>query len=109
MAGLLIVGDTGAVRGFRLGGFDCMEAGDVTDMDTFIERLMTEDRYGLVFIVQEMFDKISERVMLRLRKRGLPVVLPLDIPREWGGAETAEAHIARLIKRAVGYQIKIKR
>jgi vacuolar-type H+-ATPase subunit F/Vma7 len=109
MTEFLIAGGRRALGGFRVAGFTCLELTDKENVDSAVESLMAEGRYGLVFVERERFDAISDRVMRRARKRGLPVILPIDVPTGWGAAGTSESHLARLIRRAVGYQIKIKR
>jgi hypothetical protein len=47
--------------------------------------------------------------MRRIKKSGLPVIVPVNIPEAWGEGGPEEAPFARLIRRAIGYHIKLKK
>ncbi len=108
MAELLIIAGKESAQGFRLGGFDVIEVDASVDMDGLIEEVTGGGRYGLVFVEERFLEEVSRRVMRHIMKRGLPVLIPMDIPRRFDEAGAAESHIARLISRAVGYQVKIR-
>ncbi len=45
----------------------------------------------------------------RIKRRGVPVIVPIHIPEEWQRTGVAEDYIANLIKSAIGYRLKIKK
>ena len=109
MAKLMVITGPGAALGFRLGGFEVSEMADDGEIDSLIEEISAEGGYGLLCVEERFHKKISDRVMRRVRKKGLPVVLGIEIPEKWEETEAGESHIARLIRRAIGYQVKIKK
>ncbi|MBI5234289.1 MAG: V-type ATP synthase subunit F [Deltaproteobacteria bacterium] len=109
MAGFLVIAGPGVSDGFRLAGFECLEAGPEDDMTSLIERVYREARYGLICIESGLLDRVSRLILKRLKKRALPVILPIDLPLHWEEGTDRESHIEKLIRRAVGYQIKIKK
>ncbi|HHL39415.1 MAG TPA: hypothetical protein ENJ37_02805 [Deltaproteobacteria bacterium] len=109
MAGLLIVTSPGGSLGFRLGGFHCRELEGGGELAALLKRVADEGRYGLVCVDSALLEEVDPEVMRRIDKRGVPIVMPLKIPAGWEEVEPGETHIARLIHRAVGYHIKIKR
>ncbi len=109
MAGYLVITDGDTAPGFRLAGLDCIEVDDDTDMAALLSSIVDEGRYGLVCIEERFLNRVPENVMRRIQKKGFPVIVPVDIPGVWGEREPGESPIARLIRRAIGYQIKIKR
>jgi V/A-type H+-transporting ATPase subunit F len=50
---------------------------------------------------------VPPRVLRRARERGVPVILPFALPRRWGDEGRGRAYVAALIRRAVGYGIKL--
>ncbi len=109
MAELLLITGPRASDGFKLGGFEVKELDEGSDVDEVMEEVASADKYGLVCMEERFFEKISERVIKRIRKKGLPVILSMEIPEKWGETSGGESHIARLIRRAIGYQINIKK
>ena len=109
MRDFLVITEPGASTGFKCAGFDCMEAGADGDIGALLARLQAEGRYGLIAIEERLLSTVPENVMRRLRKRGEPVIVHINMPVKWGETESGESPVVRLIRRAIGYQIKIKR
>lgn len=105
---VVIVGKD-AAPGFRLGGFDCIELEGGEDVSSLLEGIQKEERYGLVCIEERFLEGVSRDIMRRINKRGLPVIVPINIPEAWGERGLDEAPFARLIRRAIGYHIKLKK
>lgn len=105
---LVIVGRESAV-GFRLGGFECKEVGEQDDMTAVIEAVVAEHKYGFICMEERYFKRVSEGVLRRINRKAVPVIMPIEIPLSWEVGAPEEPHIARLIRRAVGYRIKIRR
>ncbi len=109
MSELLVITRTGASLGFQTAGLATLEVDSQTDISALLLDLQEEGRYGLIAIEESFLDKASEHAKKRLRKKGLPVIVPLNLPLRWGEEEAGESPVLRLIRRAIGYQIKIKR
>jgi len=109
MAEFLIITGPGASLGFRCAGVECFEAGPEVDLPSFLLKLQAEGRYGLVAVEEKMLKKVPDHEMRRIQKRGLPIIIPINIPESWGEVEFGESPVVRLIRRAIGYQIKIKK
>ncbi len=109
MAALLLITGKGVAQGFRLGGFKCREIEEDSDIDEVIEEEFESGGLGLICVEERFHERISDRVLKRVRKHGLPVIISMDIPGRWDEAATEESHIARLIRRAIGYQMKLKK
>jgi vacuolar-type H+-ATPase subunit F/Vma7 len=109
VAEFLIIAGPDAAPGFRLGGFDCIEVEEGEDISSIIEGIEKEGRYGLVCIEERFLRGVSGDIMRSIKKRGLPVIVPISIPGAWTEGEPEESPIARLIRRAIGYHIKLKK
>ncbi len=109
MAGLIVIGPEDMIRGFRLAGFDVMEVSGDTDATALTERLEEEKKYTIIFMEERLFNSIADEVMGRIRKKGLPVIVPLSVSAGWKERVKEESPVARLIRRAIGYHIKIKK
>ncbi len=114
MAGFVVIATDDVAAGFRLGGFDCVEiskgAPDAAlEVGSLLEDIEKEGRYGIVCIDESLLKLVPEGITERYRKSGLPVIVPISVPDEWGEAEPEESPIARLIRRAIGYHIKLRK
>ena len=109
MARLLIITSEGGSLGFRLGGFESREVAKDADPTMVLEELERETRYALVCIDKHILERADKSLLTRLKKKGLPVVMPLDIPVAWEEDGAGESPVARMIRRAIGYQIKIRK
>lgn len=109
MADFLIITGPLTSLGFRCAGVECIEAGGEADIGALLFKLQAEGRYGLVAVEEKILKRVSEPEMRRIHKRGLPIIIPINIPEKWGEVEFGESPVVRLIRRAIGYQIKIRK
>lgn len=109
MSDLVIITGHGASLGFRTAGIETIEADEKADISGLLLGLQAQGRYGLIAVEERFLEKVSANAMKRLHKKGLPVIIPINLPQKWGEAEPGESPVIRLIRRAIGYQIKIKR
>lgn len=114
MAGFVVIASSDVTAGFRLGGFDCIEIskgapGAAEAVGSLLEEIEKEGRYGIICIDEGLLKLVPEGITERYRKSGLPVIVPISIPDEWGEAEPEESPIVRLIRRAIGYHIKLRK
>ncbi|HEY4706504.1 MAG TPA: V-type ATP synthase subunit F [Thermodesulfobacteriota bacterium] len=109
MAEFLVITGPGASLGFRCAGVETLEVEESSDISGLLLGIQSDGKYGLVAMEENLLEKVSELTMKRLRKKGLPIIIPINLPKKWGEAEAGESPIVRLIRRAIGYQIKIKR
>ena len=109
MSGMLFITRPGASAGFKCAGVDSIEAPAGTDVSALLQSIQDEGRYGLVVVDGPLLEGVRENVMKRIRKKGLPIIMHVDIPDKWEQMEFGESPVVRLIRKAIGYQIKIKR
>lgn len=103
--GFAVLARSGEGLGLRLAGVRVVEAARGHELARFKE-LMDEERLGVLAVDQEVFDAVpaDER---RRRDRALPVVIPFALPRRWMEAGRGRDYVAALIRRAVGYHVKL--
>jgi len=109
MSGFLVITGQGGSLGFRCAGLDCVEVADALSISSTLVAIQDEGKYGLVAVEEKLLEKVSEAVMRRVKKKGLPIIIPINIPKKWGEMEYGESPVVKLIRKAIGYQIKIKR
>ncbi len=92
--------------GFRLAGAPVEEIAR-GDEPAVVRRLLGDPGLGVLAVEEELLRAIPPRLLARARTRGLPVVLPFALPRRWGDEGRGRAYVAALIRRAVGYGVKL--
>jgi V/A-type H+-transporting ATPase subunit F len=96
-------GDAG---GFRLAGAEVREVAPGEEPAAFRE-LLGDPHLGVLAVEEELLAAAPPRLLARARERGLPVVLPFALPRRWGEPGRGQSWVAELIRRAVGYGVRL--
>ena len=92
--------------GFRLAGVPVEPIAPGEEAAVF-RRLLSDPQVGVVAAEAELLGAAPARLLARARQRGLPVVLPFALPRRLGEEGPGRAYVAALIRRAVGYGVKL--
>ena len=104
----LVRSDLGA--GFALTGIDVVPVAGVEELRSALRAAIDGTRHGMVVVEEELMDGLEETERAALLSVTVPLVIAVPGALEW--KETVEApgedYVARLIRRAVGYQLNIK-
>ncbi len=92
--------------GFRLAGATVEEVPPGGEAAAF-RRLLSDPHTGVLAVEEELLQAAPERLVRRARERGLPVILPFALPRRLGEEGRGRAYVAALIRRAIGYGVKL--
>jgi V/A-type H+-transporting ATPase subunit F len=104
--GLHVLTRPGDGAGFRLAGVPVDEVGPGEGQARF--RVLAADPSLAVLAVEtRVLDEVPEPVLRQASVRALPVVLPFTLPRT-SGAGAGHAYVAALIRRAIGYHVKLE-
>lgn len=104
--GLTVAVRPGDGLGFRLAGAAVVEVARGDELPAF-RRLLADPHTGVLVVEEELLRAAPERLVRRARERGLPVILPFALPRRWGDEGRGRDYVAALIRRAVGYAVKL--
>jgi V/A-type H+-transporting ATPase subunit F len=103
---LVVAVRPGDALGFRLAGGEVEEVRAGEEAQAF-RRLAADPRAGVLAVEEELLRAVPPRSLRRARERGVPVVIPFALPRRWGEEGRGRAYVAALIRRAVGYAVKL--
>jgi V/A-type H+-transporting ATPase subunit F len=104
--GLAVAVRPGDALGFRLAGAAVEEVAPGAELQVF-RRLLADEHLGVVAVEEELLRAVPEHLVKRARARGVPVILPFALPRRLGEEGRGRAYVAALIRRAVGYGVKL--
>ena len=96
----------GDALGFRLAGAEVEEVAPGEEAARF-RSLLLEPQLGVLAVESELLAAVPEALVRRAATRGLPVLLPFALPRRYAEPGRGEAYVAALIRRAIGYHIKL--
>jgi V/A-type H+-transporting ATPase subunit F len=103
---LVVAVRPGDALGFRLAGATVEEVAPGSELSTF-RRLLADERTGVLAVEEDLLQAIPPHALRRARERGVPVILPFALPRTLGEEGRGRAYVAALIRRAVGYGVKL--
>jgi V/A-type H+-transporting ATPase subunit F len=104
---LKVVTRPGAGLGFRLAGVAVEEVSEAVASQR-IAALVEEPGLGILAIDEELLRGVPQDVLERPGRGGVPIVLPFTLPARWEERVGGEQYVSALIRRAIGYHIKIQ-
>ncbi len=92
--------------GFRLAGAPVIEV-PVGSEERVVAEVLARPDLGVLAVEEEVWNALPEPVSRRVRQRGVPAILPFALPRRWSETTRGQDYVAAMIRRAVGYHVKI--
>ncbi len=102
----VIVTDSDRASGFRLAGVEVLEAGTMDEARKVIPPLLYKDDIGIVAVNEEFMLSLDEKLMDRIEKMHRPLIIPIPSKSKEVDRRT---YIERLLRKAIGYNIVLKR
>jgi V/A-type H+/Na+-transporting ATPase subunit F len=102
----VVVTDLDRASGFRLAGVEVLEAGSMEEARKVIPPLLYKDDIGIVAVNEEFMLSLDEKLMDRIEKMHRPLIIPIPSKSREVDRRT---YIERLLRKAIGYNIVLKR
>jgi vacuolar-type H+-ATPase subunit F/Vma7 len=106
---LIVLTDPSNADGFRLAGVDVVEAEGNEDARKKLSQLVDDDTSGIIGVNEGMMAAIDERLRKKIDSIYRPIVIPLPIRETLHVEEDHKAYLSRLIRRAIGFDITLRR
>jgi len=106
-ATLRMVVRPGDALGLRLAGARVEEVAPGEEAAR-VRALLSDATVGVLAVETSVLAAVPEPMLRRAAERGLPVVLPFSLPRRLGEAAGGREYVAALIRRAIGYHVKLE-
>jgi V/A-type H+-transporting ATPase subunit F len=104
---LRVVVRPGDGEGFRLAGVAVEEVAPGAEAPR-LRALLGDEAVSVLAVETAVLGGVPEPLLRRASERGLPVVLPFTLPRRLSEAAEGRAYVAALIRRAIGYHVKLE-
>ncbi len=92
--------------GFRLAGAEVLEAASEAEAARIIPSLLNRDDTGILAISEEYMERLDPRLLEKIRKTYRPLVIPIPGKRK---PEDRTSYLEGLLRRAIGYNIVLRR
>jgi V/A-type H+-transporting ATPase subunit F len=102
----VVVTDPDSAPGFRLAGVEVLEASGLDEAKKIIPTLIYKDDTGIIAVSEDFMAALDEKMLERIAKTYRPIIIP--IPSRIKGLDRT-SYIERLLQRAIGYNIVLRR
>lgn len=93
--------------GFRLAGFEPVEAEGGPEGARRLAALLDEQDAGVLLVQEDFYAALPEVERRGLARRSLPLVVPFPAPTRTPAVEGLDAFIAELLRQAIGYRVRL--
>ena len=107
---ILAISEKELARGFALAGIETCVVSDAREASEALAEIISSGEYGIVIMDEDLSTKLNKRVARTLSEGNGPMLVSIPGELRWRDTETVphDEHVARLIRRAIGYQLNIK-
>jgi len=105
----VVLTDPESAVGFRLAGARPTAVNTAEEAQDVLEGLLEDEEIGLVAVNADYYNAMDEALKEKIEKRLYPLVVALPKPQIGLISEERTEYLARLIRRAIGFSIVLKR
>jgi V/A-type H+-transporting ATPase subunit F len=106
---LVVLTDPENADGFRLSGCDVVVADSPEMARRALSALVDDDTSGIIAVNEALMTAIDERLQRKIDSIYRPIVVSLPIKETLQIGEDHRAYLSRLIRRAIGFDITLRR
>ena len=105
---VVVLTDPDNAAGFRLAGVDVESADSIHEAHVKLSALLDDDTAGIIVLNEVLTEAIDERMARKIDSIYRPIVVSLPIREKLEIATDHQAYLARLIRRAIGFDITLR-
>jgi V/A-type H+-transporting ATPase subunit F len=106
---LVVLTDSDTADGFALAGVGVEIAGSPDEARKTLAALIDDDSTGIVAVNEAFMSAIDERLQNKIDRIYRPIVVALPVREKLETEEDHRAYLSRLIRRAIGFDITLRR
>ncbi|MBC7246228.1 MAG: V-type ATP synthase subunit F [Actinobacteria bacterium] len=104
----IVITDPETADGFRLAGVSVVEVENADEAREKIRSLLDDPDAGILAVNESFYNAIDEKTQEKIDSIYRPIVIPLPIKESVEMAGERRAYLARLIHRAIGFDITLR-
>lgn len=106
---LIVLTDPDNADGFRLAGVDVQVIDHPDRIRERLNELLDDEDSGIIAVNEQLMAAVDERTQKKIDSIYRPLVISLPIKETLAFGEDHRAYLARLIRRAIGFDITLRR
>ena len=106
---LIVLTDPDNADGFRLAGVDVEIVDSEDQVRERLNRLLDDESSGIIAVNEGLMAAIDERTQRKIDSIYRPLVISLPLREKLAIGDDHRAYLARLIRRAIGFDITLRR
>ena len=110
MLKVLAISEKELTRGFALAGVETWTVSDAKQASEALAKTIASGEYGIVIMDEKLSCALDKPVIRALSRGNGPMLVSIPAELRWCDTEKPlhDDYVARLIRRAVGYQLNVK-
>lgn len=108
MSEMVIIARSGRADGFSMAGFNVIEA-SLQDIEDVAQSCALSGDFGLIVIDDDLYNGLGKETLKRYQKTSKSLLMPIELPKGTMEGTFKDTYIEKIIRRAIGYQLKIKK
>lgn len=106
---VLAISEKELARGFALAGLETCIVCDAKQASQVLAKIISGGEYGVVIMDEKLSSDLDRQVTTALSRGDGPMLVSIPAELRWRDTEKLpqDDYVARLIRRAVGYQLNI--
>ena len=105
----VVITDRETAIGFRLAGVEVRVSDSLAETKDHIEKLVVSGGCALLLVKGSLMEELGESFRNRVERAGSPVMIPLPLDMKWHAEEMGMEYLHRLIRRSIGYQLRLRK
>ena len=97
----------GVMPGFALAGVAGEPVSREAEVVPVLQEVMRRRDVGVVLLQEDLYESLPSDIRAKVDRSAAPVVVPFPGPA-WTGMATAEERVIELLRRAIGYRVKLR-
>lgn len=103
-----VLASTATSAGYRLAGLTVDEVALAADAGDRLATAAGDADVGIILVEQRLLDAVPSAVRRAVDRRPLPIIVPIPAPNWTHATSDAESYIVELLRRAIGYRVKLQ-
>lgn len=107
---VLVISERELAEGFALTGIETCTVSNAKQASEVLAKIISGGQYGIVIMDEKLSSGLDKQVTMALSQSNGPMLVSIPAELRWLDTEQIahDDYVARLIRRAVGYQLNIK-
>ena len=105
--GVRVLCRSGTAAGFALAGLVADIADEESVAEATLRALLQRPEVGIVLLEESIYDGLAPELRTLVDRVPQPIVVPFPGPA-WRAAVSAEEQVVELLRRAIGYRVRLR-